>query len=355
MKRLMRVGGGCFGLVAVSTIALAQQPSTTQPQKEKEGVLQRWEEEGGEFNSANGFDVLRIEQEDKITVPPEKADEVWEFLLQYLIKDTAALKRIHSGFTSSFAIEQFTDTYFDTPDLQVHSRGGGIRHRRRVNLDDADADKSGRELMQIKLNDISSKELERGEYKYEIKRPASFESPEDRHPMVGIVSPSQRADFKKRLQTMGLDAMSMKPMLTVHDLRKRIYLLRDGEPFMSISHDTAHAGLLWAKFNIIEIEPELNEITYTEANQQKRDYMETVAAEITGTLMNTFPELKRDLIPKYGKAFNAFEGQIPRLRLLVRTDLYRPGKLAGAGVLGLTLIGGAVLLGVKLRSQQAAV
>jgi len=159
-------------------------------------------------DSAAGYNKLRIEQEDKLLVPLDKAEEVWEFLHERYVVDRESLKKLDSLFTSYFNEEKFTDTYFDTPDLKLLSMESGVRHRLRVNLTNPDDRKSGRELMQIKLNDRSQNVLERGEIKFDIKRPATKDSPEDNHPMLGIVKSSQREDFKQRLKERGLEPLA---------------------------------------------------------------------------------------------------------------------------------------------------
>jgi len=321
-------------------LAIAQTPAdssiTGQTQEEEK-------DETGEFG-AHGFNIVRVEQEDKITVPADKADEVWAFLLHYLHEDTASLKKLDPNFTSYWSEELFIDTYYDTPSLQVHERRGGVRHRRRKNLTNPNDRKSGRELMQIKINDLSDNQLERGEVKYEIQYPKMINSPEDAHPMLGIVKPSHREDFKARLTKLGFDPHSMRPILTINDIRRRVYVRRNNEPFLSVSFDNASASTLWAKWHFYEIEPELNEIPFTEGDEATRAYMEKINTEIINTLMTKFPYLKRELTPKYCKAFNAFESQIPLYRLLIKAGMDKADYLIGAGALGVAVFAGCIVI-----------
>ncbi len=297
----------------------------------------------GEF-SAHGFNTTRVEHEDKIVVPKESAEAVWRFLLSYLVEDTHALRSLDPQFTSHYNVEEFTDTYFDTPALQMLSRRSGVRHRRRTNLTNSEDRKSGRELMQIKLNDVSGNELERAEVKFEIRYPSEFKSKEDGHPMIGMVKPSQRDDFKGRLTAIGIDPYSMRPILTLRDIRKRIYILRAGKPFMSVSHDSARSELMWGRAEFVEIEPELNEIGYTEAGPEARREMTRISEQIRAAMHAQFPELKRDLTPKYNKAFGSLEAQIPFLRLLVRTNMATTGAVSATLAFGLAGLATAVVL-----------
>ena len=306
-----------------------------------------------EDTSATGYNNLRIEQEDKLLLPLDKADEVWKFLYERYIVDIEALKKLDSLFTSYFNEEQFTDTYFDTPDLKLLSMQSGVRHRRRINLTDPNDEKSGRELMQIKINDISQNVLERGEIKFKIKHPTKMESPEEKHPMLGIVKPSQREDFKQRLNALGLDPFSMQPILTVHDSRRRIYIKRDSKPFMSISLDIASAHILWAKTQFVEIEPELNEIVFTEANHETKKHMETILQKIMTEIKQRFTYIETNWTPKYKKSFNYLEAQLPFLRFLVRWNLHTMRSLLASMFIALVVIGGSSYFALhKLRQSK---
>jgi len=294
--------------------------------------------------SAHGFNKVRIEQEDRLAAPVEKADELWNFMHEHFVKDTVAIRQLDPLFTSYYYEEDFTDTYFDTPALEALAKQHGIRYRQRFNLSDPTHRKSGRELMQIKMSDISGSGLERGEIKFEIEHPTKFNSPDDRHPMIGLVKPSLREDFKQRLQEIGLDPYAMRPILTIRDRRTRIYILRDGKAFMSVSHDKAWSDLLWARYEMVELEPELNEIPFTEADSAGRAYMAEIGAKVSSQIKEKFPYLTQDLTPKYNRAFVSFEEQIPFLRLLIKTNMDKMDYLVGVGALSLGLLVGCVFL-----------
>jgi hypothetical protein len=303
--------------------------------------------------SARGFNTLRIEQEDKISVPSDKAEEVWNFLYAHFIVDTTALKALDPRLTAYFNEEHFADTYFDTPTLQLYEMQSGVRHRKRENLSNANDRKSGRELMQIKVSNISANSLERGEFKYKIHYPTQVKVAEDRHPMLGIIKPSQRDEFKTRLQNMGLDPYSMRPIVTVYDQRKRIYFQRDQKTLMSISFDQVKAELLWAKADFIEIEPELNEVAFTEADSATRVYMEETNARISALLKEKFPYLKSDLTPKYNKSLDRLAAEIPWLRVLIHLNMDNmPSVIVAATGLCLAAITGGLFLAKRFFSNK---
>lgn len=254
---------------------------------------------------AGGVNVLRIEKEDKLTVPLEKAEEVWEFL------------RENYG-ENDWNLEYFQDVYYDTSAFPLLSGAGSVRHRKRVNLTNPADPKSGRDLVQIKVNEISSDPLIRAEYKFNVRYPTEPQTAEDKHPLLGIVDPSQREDFKKRLREIGIVAEELKPVLSLDDTRRRIYIYQGDEPFFSISLDHTTSSWLWAKTEFVEIEPELDEVTYTEADQKKRQLMEQSLSRMIADIHAKFPFVVQDLDPKYVKAFHSLEKQRPFLKTFVR-------------------------------------
>lgn len=294
------------------------------------------------------FDSLRIEQEDKISIPLEKADEVWAYLNKRYIENVPDLKKADALLSFHASDEDFVDIYFDSPDLKLLSMKSGVRHRRRVNLTNPKDIKNNRELMQIKVSKISANYLERGEFKYAVQYPKQPRSPDDQHPMLGPVKPSQREEFKKRLTAMGLVPYQMKPILTVTDHRKRLYILRSGKPFISISVDHATGEALGKSVEFVEIEPELNEVAFTEADPAMRKFMESTNAAIIDDIMAAFPSAMRDLTPKYNKAFERLEARTTFFRFRIRVGA---NGLFTAAVLGIFLAGSAVWI---LRRRRTA-
>ncbi|MGH7540525.1 MAG: CYTH domain-containing protein [Gemmatimonadota bacterium] len=282
---------------------------------------------------ASGTNVLRIEKEDKLLVPLERAEEVWEFLHGWLVEDVEALRSLDPALTSTWSEEQFYDTYFDTPELTVLAREDGVRVRQRFNLTNPDDRKSGRALVQIKVSGISDDPLERAEYKYEVADPMDLSLP-----LLDIVRRSQRDQLRARLVGLELDPDAMRPILTIEDLRRRIYLTSGRTPFLSVSHDQVTVRKMWATIRFVEIEPELNEISYTEADSATRAYMAGIGKRISDAILERFPDVERNLTPKYAKAFGALAGRIPALRTLVRYGLHDRDGVAAIGVIGLGLI-----------------
>src|SRR5262245_42411233 len=87
------------------------------------GLPARAEEED---MSAAGFDNMRIEQEEKLFVPLEIADEVLAFIKSRYFDDKARIAELDPHLTSSWDTEDFTDVYYDTPSLQMLARQSGV-------------------------------------------------------------------------------------------------------------------------------------------------------------------------------------------------------------------------------------
>lgn len=266
---------------------------------------------------------MRLENEDKLVVPDDKVEEVWIYLLDRLVNDKTFIKSLDPGLDSYWYDELFADIYFDTPDLIMLKRQSGIRYRRRENLTNPEHDKSGRELLQIKLNDVDRNALNRGEIKFNISQNVNLKTQDDMHPVLGRLKAADRAEFKQLMSQLGLgiDPYSLDQVLVLEQRRRSIYIPRSGADFISIRLDEVTSELLWADWYHVEIEPELNEVPYTAAGDRERAYMESINEMIIADILRQFPYVQQDLTPKYNKAFEYFEAKIPMLRFLIKNKL----------------------------------
>lgn len=269
---------------------------------------------GQQLGSSGGAGGLRIESEDKLSVPQGRSEEVWRYLMQRLAGDEQFIASLDPQLKPTVSEEYFVDTYFDTPRFDFLRLRHGVRYRRRVNLTDPDDVKSGRELVQIKLNDISDNPLARAEYKFDVTTQAAIRDADDLHPVIGLVRKGQRADFQRRITELGLDPYALRPVLTLQQRRRRVYLTRGEAVVMTISLDDVTSRLYWATAGFTELEPEINEILYTGADGETRRFLEELQARVVTDIQGAFPDIRRDLTPKYNKAFYQFEKQLPFLR-----------------------------------------
>jgi hypothetical protein len=269
-------------------------------------------------DDASGENVLRIENEYKFLTPDEIVSDLWQFLCAEFGESGIMLSKFGANFSAKESDEIFRDRYFDTPNLDLLKINCSIRHRRRINTLAFTDPKSGRELMQIKVSNISQNLFNRGEYKYDIDYTGELIDAEDRHPMLGIVKKVQRREFKQRLNALHADAMAMRPVLTLEQRRRRIYINRGLNPFISISLDEVKAPGLWFEMKFYELELELNEVVYTEADLHDRRFMESINRMISDEILKKFPSIKKDLTPKYNKVFTRLKAQNPLLPYYIK-------------------------------------
>ncbi len=289
----------------------------------------------------------RVENEYKLSVPDAELEPLREFLRRrYASGDGSIFPELGPEFAATISDEAFLDRYFDTKKLDVLHGEGGVRYRTRHNLGDATKDrKHGRELVQLKLRRPGDQLLNRTEVKFEVNPPRNAKSPLDRHPLIGLVDRDEQMAFIRTMSDYGLDASRMQPTLTVEQRRWRVYVTRQGNPFATLTLDEVKSN--WSFWNVafVELEIELNEIAYTEADEASRGEMETLTRRMKDDILATFPAVRQDQTPKYNKVYNAFSHKLPRFDLLVVSD----PKPVAALALALLVVGGVVVFGTARR------
>lgn len=296
-----------------------------------------------------GYDLLRVENEYKIDVPAGTADTLWAFLRRTFGNEHLFLRSFDSTFRSTTATDRSVDRYFDDARMQLLLAGNGVRFRSRQVLSDTTDPKNGRRLIQVKINHVDAKALDRGEFKYAVAlaRPDPRNTdPLDRHPFLGLVAPEQRAAITARLKGYGIAADSLRPTILIEQWRRRIYVERGGAPFATLTVDSVQARFGRHATGFVELELELNEKRYTGSDTSERAYMERLNTLVKDTILRAFPALHQDQTPKYRKAYD-------RLGL---NGFTRPRRvrdawpLVGGGVLTILLL----VLAARRRRARAA-
>ena len=323
-SRTRRIGIGIASVVAiaVATFAAAQlaaryyQP-IVQPDPADAldfGVSQQQHEAQG-----YGADSARVDSQVTFRIPNGQAGAVYEYLKGKYVGQTGILKEqfpgidLHGQPMSDVSI--FTDEYFDTPALELYQTRNSARHRTRVNTTNPEDRKSGRELVQMKVTPAGHFDL-RSEFKYKVKRSAKHDSPDDIHPLIGLVSKSQRADFKKVFADAGIDPVSLKHVFTIEQTRSRGYLNWGDTNIMSFSVDEGSADLLWAKGTFASVDLGLVEKGYTEADEARRKTMWAIRDAVIADLKAQFPDLTQTTNSKYGIVMGQLIEQIPLIPAL---------------------------------------
>ncbi len=280
------------------------------------------------------FNAVRIEDDFNLQYEVGKSEELVNYLKGKYVDDGSFAKSLGPNYTGSFGDEDFTDTYFDTPDLDLYKRGISLRYRIRVNRLDPENRKNGRKLIQLKLSGddkFADKDNSgsRNEIKFDVVSKKSNSSADDRHPVMSLVEPSERDAFKARLDELGIDPYKLRPILTLNQRRRRVYINRDDATFISFSMDDAKSSLWWSRVQFSQLEVELNEMAYTESDKNSKEAMQEIRKGMIGDLRNKFAYLSHDQSAKYNKAFDLLAAKIPWMRFWIKIRVLR-GRGPGA-------------------------
>jgi CYTH domain len=265
------------------------------------------------------YDSLRIEAEMTYDVPLEKADEVWSWL-QTDFKNGWQTKG--TNFKTFNDIENFVDTYFDTPELSLSKLYAGLRHRRRFFPDGA-----VKELIQLKQPYASKLNIEnaegqlRGEIKFELRMPTVVGGPEsvkDSTSIFQLIKNSQKNALVERMLLLNVEAKRLSPLLTIRQERKRVYFRENDKQFFTVTLDLASSRKLWLSRKFAQLDIEIGEIAFTEATPEFRQRLLDYQAELQSALLKRFPELIRNQTPKIVMMLNKYQQAGMLAKLVIR-------------------------------------
>jgi len=266
-----------------------------------------------------GADSARVDSQVTFRIPDGQADAVYQYLKGRYVGQTGILADLFPGIDlhgqSKSDVSIFTDEYYDTPELDLYKTRNSARHRTRVNTTDPEDRKSGRELVQMKLTPPGHFNL-RSEFKYKVKRGGKRKALDEAHPLISLIAKSQRSDFKKVFADAGIDPYSLAHVFTVQQTRSRGYLNWGDKNILSFSVDEGSAGILWAKGRFSSVDLGLVEVTYTEADESKRQKMWEIRDAIIKDLEDHFPDLTPTSDSKYGIVLTQLMQQLPLIPAL---------------------------------------
>ncbi len=265
------------------------------------------ENSGSSFqHPGNNNENVRIEYEIKLRLPLEQTDDVWDWLFQRY-SNVSWLNGEGYLFAAEFGDEDFTDTYFDTPDLTILSENNGVRHRMRTVHSGPAIEKDDRQLIQVKLDRGDVTGVARSEIKFNVSSGEDRKGADESHALVGLVKRNERGEFKTLFYTSHIDPYQLKPLLTLSQNRRRIYLSDQKGAFATLTLDLVSTRSWGTHIKWAELELELNEIRYTEANDEVRERMERVIEKIQHDIQQAFSAIEPNQTPKYNTAFKSIE------------------------------------------------
>ena len=232
--------------------------------------------------------AIRLENEFKISVPNELENEVWKFI-QYDLIDT------QSNLQISSAEEVFIDTYFDNDAYHLAQANSGLRLRKRYV-----ADTLAKELVQLKISD-PDQTLVRGELKFEVLKNNKTVNEFERHDILSRISLDDQEELAFNMVPFDVHPRNTSKKIKLIQNRRRIYI-SDG-PMASLATLTLDrvTSLKFPFQSFIEMEIELNEIRYTNADEDEKQKLQEFNNWIQKRLMDQFPEMYIDQTPKYNK------------------------------------------------------
>ena len=240
----------------------------------------------------------RLESEYKLSVALDDIESLQSYLTDEFKEGIYQADGI--ALTIERADELFVDSYFDDDDNGLLAQEVGVRHRLRYNHAVLT-----NELIQIKLPS-STDGVVREEIKYKVPKKINAVDKISRHPVLQFVDAADRDHFSYQLRQLGVDANKLKQSIRLSQRRARMYFLDEKGSVATISLDhVKNKKIPFQEF--YELEIEINELRYTEADPADAAYLETINRHLKQKIVSRFPNLIVDQTPKYNKLYAVIE------------------------------------------------
>ena len=242
----------------------------------------------------------RLENEYKLAIPEGEVEDLWIFLQE---RFTGDIKMGDFSLKGTSSVEKFIDVYYDTPSLDLLNDNIGLRYRKRY--------KDNillKELIQLKTP-FSADAVVRNEFKYEPvkKKKTNIES---RHPLIKHLDKSSQENLAFELAEYRVKLKDINEALQLQQIRSRIYLQDEtGESAATITLDKVK-NTDFPYQDYAEVELELNEVRYTEADDAEKKMLVDVNNELKNAIHSSFPNITIDQRPKYNKMHELMKDDI---------------------------------------------
>ena len=253
------------------------------------------------FWSSGVMAQARIESEYKIAVPAEEAEEVWTYLQTAFGKNE--LQILPTACQTSTSVEVFHDTYFDDVDKSLLGFKAGARYRQRyIN------DSLVKSLIQLKVPTQDELGVAREEHKFSPEADRDITDRTGLHPILKHIKQKDLSDVDLVLGQFGTSARKMTESIKLNQIRKRVYVSDERGALMTFTLDEV-SSFYFPYTSFVELELELNEIRYTDADIIEQESLEEMNAKAKQALFDRFDNLKQDQTPKYNKMHAALAKQ----------------------------------------------
>jgi len=243
----------------------------------------------------------RIESEYKIAVPADEVEEVWAYLQSAFGKNE--LQILPEGCRTNTSIEVFHDTYFDDVDKSLLAYKAGARYRQRyIN------DSLIKNLIQLKVPTQDALGVAREEYKFSPEANRDITDRTGLHPFLKHIKQKDAQDVDLILGQFGTSSKNMTEAIKLKQIRKRVYVSDEQGALMTFTLDRV-SSFYFPYTSFVELELELNEIRYTDADVIQQKSLEEMNTKAKQALFDRFDRLVQDQTPKYNKMHAAISAQ----------------------------------------------
>lgn len=261
-------------------------------------------------DAAKGFEVdteaavpVRLENETMFAVPMDRVEPLWNFLRERF-QGTQSL--VGYNLRTVESVEQFADTYFDTPDRKLLHQWAGLRRRQRIGEGG-----EKKELIQLK---VTPRYLEdkNDQNRYEVKfarRHDSGREADDVNEILSLVRHSQKDALRENLAKLGVKVEKLERFMSLRQERRRIYFRVGDRQLFTITLDITNARALWATGEFGQLEFEISENAFSNADPAERERLLTLQKTLMELVESQTGKLVQDQAPKVVKMYEQFENR----------------------------------------------
>ncbi len=247
------------------------------------------------------FGQARIESEYKISVPNDQQEALWSFLQSTFVNNAKDI--LPKNIKTEISTEIFHDTYFDDANKTLLEFQAGARYRERYI-----GDSLIKTLLQLKVPTLDELGIARTEHKFTPKDNFDINDRTGLHPFLKHLKRKDINDVDLVLGQFGTTARKMQESLKLKQVRRRIYVSDPQGSLMTFTLDEVSAfHFPYSQF--VELELELNEVRYTDADFSQQAKLEEMNAKAKEAIFAKFDHIEQDQTPKYNKMHTAISSK----------------------------------------------
>jgi len=239
------------------------------------------------------YGQARIESEYKISVPNDQEEALWSFLQSTFVNNADGI--LPENVQTEVATEVFYDTYFDDAKESLLKHQAGARYRERYVKDSLI-----KTLLQLKVPTLDELGIARTEHKFSPEDKFDISDRKGLHPFLKHIKRKDQNDIDLILGQFGTTARSMQEAVKLKQVRKRIYVSDTQGALMTFTLDEVSA-FHFPYTQFVELELELNELRYTDADFAEQTRLEEMNAKTKELIFAKFDNIEQGQTPKYNK------------------------------------------------------